>query len=98
MQYGTIAVYGSGWRVHAGLADRCSGAACLSDTGCLKLAEYDQSFPWRAIGEGIMDSAVEQMLMVTDKAQTGEKVRMKRVIESNQKYPTPECTQTILFF
>ena len=30
----------------------------------LKLAEYDQSLPWRAIGEGIMDSGIEQMMMV----------------------------------
>jgi hypothetical protein len=30
----------------------------------LKLAEYDQSLPWRAIGEGIMDSGIEQMMML----------------------------------
>jgi hypothetical protein len=33
----------------------------------LKLSEHDQSFPWRALGEGILDSGVEQMLMVADK-------------------------------
>jgi hypothetical protein len=33
----------------------------------LKLSEYDQSLPWRAIAEGIMDSGIEQMLMIADK-------------------------------
>jgi len=33
----------------------------------LKLSEHDQSFPWRSLGEGILDSGVEQMLMVADK-------------------------------
>ena len=33
----------------------------------LKLAEYDQSFPWRAIGEGILGSGIQQMSMLKDK-------------------------------
>jgi hypothetical protein len=67
MKYGTIAVYGTSWRRHTWFGRPVQWCGLPYGYWILKLAEYDRSFPWRAIGEGILDSGIEQMLMVRDK-------------------------------
>ena len=67
MQYSTIACLGASWRLYPWFGKPVQWCGFPHGYWTLKLAQYDQSFPWRAIGEGILDSGIEQMLMVRDK-------------------------------
>lgn len=66
MKFGTIACLGTSWYNFEVPWFGRPVQWCGFPYGywILKLAEYDQSLPWRAIGEGIMDSGIEQMIMV----------------------------------
>ena len=67
MQYSTIAVFGTSWRTCNWIGRPVQWCGLPHGYWLIKLSEFDQSFPWRAIGEGELDSAIEQMLMVRDK-------------------------------
>jgi hypothetical protein len=68
MKFSTIACLGTSWyNVINWFGRPVQWCGLPYGYWVLKLAEYDQSFPWRAIGEGIMDSGIEQMMMVVDK-------------------------------
>jgi hypothetical protein len=66
MQYSTISCLGVSWRRYPWFGKPVQWCGFPHGYWILKLAQYDQSFPWRAIGEGILDSGIEQMLMVRD--------------------------------
>jgi len=68
MKFSTIACLGTSWyNVICWFGRPVQWCGLPYGYWVLKLAEYDQSFPWRAIGEGILDSGIEQMLMIVDK-------------------------------
>jgi len=68
MKYSTIACLGTSWmNVICWIGRPVQWCGLPYGYWVLKLAEYDQSFPWRNIGEGILDSGIEQMLMIVDK-------------------------------
>jgi len=67
MQYGTIPVFGTTYRRLVNwMGQPVQWCGFPHGYWMLKLAEYDRSFPWRAIGQGQLDSCIEQMLMVRD--------------------------------
>jgi len=67
MKYSTIPVYGASWYDYIDWFAR-PVQWCGLPLGyfMIKLAEYDQSFPWKILGEGIMDGAIQQMLFVVN--------------------------------
>jgi len=67
MQYATTPVLGASWRKYGWFGIPVQWCGLPHGYWILKLAEYDQSFPWRAIGQGMLDSGIEQMLMNRDR-------------------------------
>ena len=67
MQYATIPVIGTTFYTHSWIGRPVQWCGLAYGYWLVKLSEFDQSFPWRAIGQGIMDSGIEQMLLVRDK-------------------------------
>jgi hypothetical protein len=68
MKFSTIACLGTSWyNVICWIGRPVQWCGLPYGYWVIKLSEYDQSFPWRNIGEGILDSGIEQMLMIVDK-------------------------------
>ncbi|MBW8016202.1 MAG: hypothetical protein FVQ82_08450 [Planctomycetes bacterium] len=67
MKYSTIPVFGATWYDFIDwLARPVQWCGLPLGYNMIKLAEYDQSFPWKILGEGIMDGAIQQMLFVVN--------------------------------
>ena len=67
MKYATIPVYGTTWYNFIDwFARPVQWCGLPLGYNMMKLAEYDQSFPWKILGEGIMDGAIQQMLFIVD--------------------------------
>jgi hypothetical protein len=67
MKYSTIPVYGASWYDYIDwFARPVQWCGLPLGYNMMKLAEYDQSFPWKILGEGIMDGAIQQMQFIID--------------------------------
>ena len=67
MRYCTIPVFGATFRTGSWFGRPVQWCGLVAGYWLMRLGQLDRSYPWRELGEGIVDNAIHQMLNVWEK-------------------------------
>jgi len=67
MEYCTIPVFGATFYTGSWFGRPVQWCGLVPGYWLIRLAEFDRSYPWRELGQGIMDNSIHQMLNVWKK-------------------------------
>ncbi len=64
VEYCTIAVFGTSFYTHSWLARPVQWCGLVPAYWMFRLGELDEGYPWKELGQGIVDNAIQQMFSV----------------------------------